>query len=187
MRMIHKISVHQPHGQQVQFALRYGLIIKTGTVDTQQIALPFYGHPRSPFINHFTAFRNADIHDNFFFNQSFSTCSLPICSYRCDSLASLTPAPAALSLNALAECSSKTFFHCWICVGCTSYCLASSGKVFCSFIASIDTLALNSTLYFFLLNFFIFNKFTFFANLNLLSDFWGVESAVFLLLYCECL
>ncbi|MDQ1272827.1 MAG: hypothetical protein QG591_1457, partial [Planctomycetota bacterium] len=83
----------------------------------------------------------------FFFIQSNSTFSCPICWYNDDRNSSSFLASCTFFIENIRGTSSTTcFFHCAICVGCTPYSPVSSFTVFSPFIASIATLALNSPL-----------------------------------------
>ncbi len=116
MGMLQEIGVDQPHDIKVQRAFSLGPVIKAGTVDTDHITLLPHAQ-RVVFVHHCPAFGYAVLHYNFFFSHSFCTWSLPICSYKRDSLASFSLSPVCFPENARELFSMKYFFQVWIWVG----------------------------------------------------------------------
>jgi site-specific DNA recombinase len=138
------LLVQQAHQREVLRAFARRAVVQAGAVQAQQLALPADAEPRVLRIDQPPP-RGYGLACDFFFSQSRSATSCPIC--RCSS--STSPCWPACAFSRLPEnasgiAASACFFHRLTWVAWTPYSAVSSLAVFCCRMASTATFALNS-------------------------------------------
>src|SRR2546422_1758061 len=141
---LQELLVDETHENQILSALQRGLTIERGARDRHQLALAHDREPWTTGVDHRLPPIQAQ-RSKAFDKKSRSTTSWPIlaCS-RAISPSRLFSRSGPFSSKTWASFSTASRFQAAICVGCSSYLIASSATVWWPWIASSATLALNS-------------------------------------------